>query len=170
VTRYIGQRDHFRCGPIAVLNALKWAGVPVTEKKDLKRISKLCKCVAGRGTPKRATTIALRKSKGIILSKKVKKPTLKVLDEWIDNGGAVLLRYTWKLGPKEKYYKKYKEMYEDLWVGHLAFVSARNKGHYVVHNFSWISEQKVSRALLEKYLSNQPSKNDHAEAYLVRKP
>ena len=40
--RYIGQRDHFRCGPIAALNAFKWLGCPLTGD-DLSKVSRLCK-------------------------------------------------------------------------------------------------------------------------------
>lgn len=38
--RYKKQTDKFRCGPVAILNALKWAGI----RADLKDISKKAKC------------------------------------------------------------------------------------------------------------------------------
>lgn len=40
MVRYKKQTDTFRCGPIAILNALKWAGI----KPDLKKLERQTKC------------------------------------------------------------------------------------------------------------------------------
>lgn len=41
--RYVRQRNQYSCGPVAVLNAMKWAGMPVTAKDHLKWVSEECK-------------------------------------------------------------------------------------------------------------------------------
>jgi len=49
VPRYLRQRDNFRCGPVAILNALKWAypygcdGLMFTKANHLWSICKICK-------------------------------------------------------------------------------------------------------------------------------
>ena len=40
--RYARQYDDSSCGPIAILNVIKWAGYRCTIKNDLKHIKKLC--------------------------------------------------------------------------------------------------------------------------------
>lgn len=47
--RYVKQRDKSSCGPLALLNALKWAGSPVTTK-DLKMLRSLVSHTRKRGT------------------------------------------------------------------------------------------------------------------------
>lgn len=40
--RWCRQRDRHSCGPVAALNALKWAGVPATYKNMYRKLYKLC--------------------------------------------------------------------------------------------------------------------------------
>ena len=42
--RWIAQKNKFSCGPIAILNILKWVGFPVSYKKDYNFWKKKCKC------------------------------------------------------------------------------------------------------------------------------
>jgi hypothetical protein len=50
--RYLGQRDHYRCGPIALLNLNKWLGRAVTGN-DLRHHERLCGCRNPNGTSSR---------------------------------------------------------------------------------------------------------------------
>jgi hypothetical protein len=47
--RYLGQRDKFRCGPIALLNLHKWKGKKVTGR-DLKHYTWMLGCSRRHGT------------------------------------------------------------------------------------------------------------------------
>lgn len=47
--RFCKQKDHFSCGPIGIINALKFQGKQVSYK-DLAYISKHVKCVSPNGT------------------------------------------------------------------------------------------------------------------------
>ena len=42
--RYVGQRDKYSCGPVVIMNAIKWAGGHATMKKDHKRLTKAVYC------------------------------------------------------------------------------------------------------------------------------
>ncbi len=42
--RYAKQKNSSDCGPIAILNALKWAGVRCTYQSDLKKITEKSRC------------------------------------------------------------------------------------------------------------------------------
>jgi hypothetical protein len=49
MTRYLRQRDTFRCGPVAVLNLAKWQGIRAT-REHLAAYTQLCKCRKNKGT------------------------------------------------------------------------------------------------------------------------
>lgn len=42
--RYVRQRNKYSCGPVAIINAIKWAGGHVTMRKDFKRLIKATHC------------------------------------------------------------------------------------------------------------------------------
>lgn len=48
--RYCVQRNEFSCGPILIINALKWAGEKITYRKDYKELCELLKCSREIGT------------------------------------------------------------------------------------------------------------------------
>ena len=48
--RYTKQYNTDTCGPIALINILKWSGQKVSVRKNLKSISSLCGCEKGEGT------------------------------------------------------------------------------------------------------------------------
>lgn len=93
--KYIKQRDVSSCGPVAIINILKWLGYNVTYK--FIHIARwACKwqdareCEGG-GSTARDIEKAL---KYFSINKKRKIcPTLKEIDEHIDSGGIVLLFY-----------------------------------------------------------------------------
>jgi hypothetical protein len=88
---YIVQRDRYRCGPVAIFNALRWAGETVTYEKDIKRLSRLCECRAPRGTTHRPFLKALRKEgRGLFTVDLVLRPSLKDFDGPLDEGCALV--------------------------------------------------------------------------------
>ena len=103
--RYIKQQEKTTCGPIVILNALKWAGCKVTLKKDKPRIKKLT-----RWTPKRyydgfrgctpyGISCALRKIKELEIAHIVhgyKNDILRKLDSHLKRGEIAIIRYYWK--------------------------------------------------------------------------
>jgi len=94
-TRYIRQRDQFSCGPVAVINTLKFLGCNVTYK-SLPLVQRLCKCKSPDGTNPEDLEQALSVF-GISFKRKI-KPSLKDIDNHIKNHGAILLNYCISIG------------------------------------------------------------------------
>lgn len=85
--RFIRQTDKFRCGPVAIINALKYYSLPYT-RKDIKILSKRLNT-----RPKRGTTFS---SLDKFISKKFnhdryEAPSIATLHSHIINKGPVLL-------------------------------------------------------------------------------
>lgn len=104
--RYVHQRDEFRCGPIAILNALKWAGYRVTAEL----IPDLCRevsCAAPFGTKKSNLTRGLRtRGKGIFFTQLDLRPSLQKIERTLQKGKAVILGYWYHTDdPENKNYQ-----------------------------------------------------------------
>ena len=88
--RYVKQRDKFRCGPIAVLNALKWQGLCITGTA-LDDLNELLACKR-RNSSKHSGTYAWKfdrvaKRLGF---RRIHKPSVAKLDRALKAGNAVL--------------------------------------------------------------------------------
>lgn len=88
--RYCKQYDDWSCGPIAVLNILKWAGYPHTTK-HLPHLKRKLKHITGEGTYVYMMTEVLRSYKRIKISPRVFRPSLRQICSRLDRGEIVLL-------------------------------------------------------------------------------
>jgi hypothetical protein len=92
--RYVKQRDEFRCGPVAIVNVLKWMGCDATAKL----IPGLCKelrVTKDYGTSESDLERALaRRGKGKFSIRKDTHTSLKKIEARIREGMAVLLIYS----------------------------------------------------------------------------
>jgi len=91
--RYVRQRDFTSCGPVALINILKWLGCDITYNGYIDIARLLCKHEPGvdGGTEDKDMGRALKKLK--IKFFKRKNPSLAQLDRHLDKGGIVLLDY-----------------------------------------------------------------------------
>lgn len=91
--RYCRQRDTYSCGPIAVLNSMKWAGLPVSYKrlKYMQKTRGFCK-QTGVGTRGlyRLLRRSLKETCHIVFSA---HPKLSHIIKHLQQGGAVLLLF-----------------------------------------------------------------------------
>ena len=95
--RYTKQRDDFRCGPVSILNALKWAGVDISHAASIAYLSELCDCTESLGTAHKDFDRAIRKAgKGILRVRLVRHPSLGEIEEHLREGGALVLNYRWR--------------------------------------------------------------------------
>lgn len=91
--RFIRQRDQYSCGPIAILNALKWTGISITYRSHFKKIKTLCKTTMNWGTtPENITKVLLDYSEHLNFEIK-ELVTLKSIDKHLKAGGALILEY-----------------------------------------------------------------------------
>ena len=111
--RYVSQRDRFRCGPIAIANAMKWAGANFSFRDNKKRLDKLCK-ISETGCNPVNLTRALKKIghkylTGIQrrkLSNFTPTQVVRMIRKHIKAGGIVLMnvrRYNY-LGQREGHF------------------------------------------------------------------
>lgn len=90
--RYIRQRDNYSCGPVALLNALKWAGrTKGTSYATLPSWRGTCQTDRRTGT---SFTNLFRAARMLpVLGAKKAKPTVRLadIDAHLKRGGAVIL-------------------------------------------------------------------------------
>ena len=91
--RPIRQRDSFRCGPVAIVNVRKWLGQKVTYR-DVFPLSKKMATTPHSGTAGSILEKELKQCGGKV--KRIIHPSVKELNDHIDRGGIVLLRYRWE--------------------------------------------------------------------------
>lgn len=90
--RYIGQRDQYSCGPLAILNILKWAGYDITSKY-LPNLRRYCKTDENGTDTKNISKVLERYSK--LKVECVPFITIKNLHNHIENGGAAIIEVSW---------------------------------------------------------------------------
>lgn len=90
---YIAQHDTFRCGPIAILNALCWAGQSVPDS-TLDNLTASCKCRPPKGTTYRPFTSTLRQSGAGLFKVELKvQPTLRFIEARLHEGAALVWNF-----------------------------------------------------------------------------
>lgn len=156
--RYASQRDKFRCGPYAVLNALKWAGWDYSAKKHLK---KLCKLVNCKPTGTSATDMLLgilkiqQKFKTVSVDTDIE---IKDLNKHLRARGSAIIDI--------RFYKREKKK----WQGHWIFIESLNKRGYKVVNYS--SKNTVSLVKpwnLKREITNNSKLGYYASCWLFEK-
>jgi hypothetical protein len=91
--RYVRQRDKNSCGPIAILNALKWAGVRVSIRRGYKLIRKDTKYCPHDGTPPYFMGRVLYKNRRLTV-RRPRRFSIRAIEDHLQNGGAAVLLST----------------------------------------------------------------------------
>ncbi len=148
--RYIKQQAETTCGPIALLNILKWAGCRVSLKRDKARMQRLTLwAVEHRGNGFQGCTPygiynALHDLDEIEITEIIhgyKSHVLRKLDSHLKKGEIALIRYYWKDGKKVS--------------GHYALcIAGTNKTYTMVNDSQKRTVICRSRETLRKLLHN----------------
>ena len=102
MARYTKQRDRYSCGPIAILNSLRWAGIDLSYPEGIKWLTSLSQCKKYYGSPHVFFNPALIEAgKGIYSVKRTNRPTLKEIETHLHNLGAIVLSYSWRTEEKD---------------------------------------------------------------------
>ena len=117
--RFIKQYDDYNCGPVAIVNALKWAGVKATHA-HVKKFNCICKTTEDMGTTISAIHKALDGTK-VFKIVRLYNPPIKRIDEHINRGGAVL-------------YGSTKVKTGNAYEGHYALIVSRSENRFGVCN------------------------------------
>jgi hypothetical protein len=93
--RFVRQPTEYSCGPIAIINALKWAGEHCTLRQHHALITLLCKATYSLGTDEFRFESGLRSAaKGLLRIRKRKQPTFaSILGHIRQPDRAVILLY-----------------------------------------------------------------------------
>jgi hypothetical protein len=137
--RYVKQTDRFRCGPVAIVNAIKWSGGTAT-RKSLPTIDEQCHCKAPGGTMPTNLAKAIAKYGDLFTAKRYFNPPKEKLDKHLDHGGAAILRYM--IGKPEYH-------------GHYIFIAGKEGERYLICNDNMrtknlLSFQKVTNKVFLK--------------------
>lgn len=91
--RFIRQHDHYRCGPVAIVNAVKLLGGKMTAA-DMKWFSEFVGCKPGYGVDPTALKKFAR-FLGLRITE-ILRPLKKDIDALLDAEIPVILNYDWK--------------------------------------------------------------------------
>ena len=105
MARYVKQRNKYSCGPAAIMNVLKWAGVEFSYREKIGVLQEVCGCRPGRGTSHRNLDQALRwavwEVEGKLRIRRVRRPKLCQIEKHLKMGGVVVLNYAWERDGEE---------------------------------------------------------------------
>lgn len=164
---YVRQRDSYGCGPVALVNALKWAGKDISFKRERKKYYDKCCVSPGSGANPidlfRATMDEQEYIKVIFWGwGHPKKPRISQVEKHIRDGGAAILGYYYDRKEPDKNGFKI--------AGHYVFVdsiSDTGKTFYVVND----SRSGPTRSYIRRntFLSYLTKNRKHLNVYLISK-
>ena len=146
--RYIKQKDKSSCGPIAILNILRWKGEAWATQSYLPVIKILCGWSKDGTYPTRMQSVMRALS---IKYKVTTHLTLKEVDKHIDDGGIFLIGYA----VDEKH-------------SHYCLCIAKTKKSYTLVNRSKKSTSRCSRKVFRREILNQHHSDELIDSYFIR--
>jgi len=161
MVRYVKQKDDTSCGPIALINTLKWLGYKVSY--DFIHVARyLCKWDGknsedGAGTTDKNLDSALKYFK--IKKKRKVQPKLKEIDDHLDSGGAVIISY----------YNTYSMPGFKIDLGHYALCIGRTSQTYMmVNDICKKAKNKRYKDTMKAILRNEVD-GDKCSVWLISK-
>ena len=147
--RYILQKDKISCGPVAIINALKWGGSLVTED-ELFLFQFSCRTInpenpsdhESGGTHTHDFDRTLRYAAKPLLNIKRKKfPSFRSVKNHLLSGGAICIAYYWKDKTEDGF--------------HFAFIEQIERGCWLVINDHEGYMRKRSDKTIRKWFSKK---------------
>lgn len=156
--KYFKQYDSFSCGPIALMNALVWAGYNITYDKDFERISRAMKMDEDGASTHNLNKAIRRYKKLYVLPEEgsFEGPSIKLIDEHLSLGGSFIIGYF--LTRKGKVYRN-----------HYTFcVGSCGEQYTMINNGKRIVEN-VDRDSLVRMLRTKDEDGDEADIWFLFK-
>jgi hypothetical protein len=91
-TRWIAQKNKSSCGPIAILNILKWLEIEINYSKDYCKYKRKCKCTKD-GTHQPHFEKSLNSIAGIDVKCK-NLPTIKEIEDALNSNHIIIMKST----------------------------------------------------------------------------
>lgn len=145
--RYITQQQHDKsCGPIAIMNALKWLGESVSYRKDLELFKQIGYTI-NSGWYRHELRRGLNYFN--IKHKLHKAPTLTAMKQILKKGNSIIMEHDWVL--------------EDTTGGHYIFIDGYEDSFFKAYNTLTLKSEsgKISDIYVKQafYMSKLISKN-----------
>lgn len=156
-SRWIRQRNSYTCGPVAIMNLLKWLGEKVIYAKDFEYWKNKCK------TQKYGTSLCdfvkvLYKIEGIKISPR-NVPNIGVLDEALLQGRAIVM--------KSAYIEK------GIYIGHYYLITeTTDKSYYCINlndKHGWVSKISFKNEWLQHHTNYCHECGIAPYAWIIRK-
>jgi len=150
---YVKQRDKYSCGPIAILNAIKWSGIKATYSSHFKRVSKLSNSGIC-GIDNHDITKALNNYKK--LKYRIKKHiTVEELEKHLIKGGSAIVGYDFRIDGED--------------VGHYSFIAGKKDRRFVIINH--FVDKKIGHLTKKEinYILKYRGYEDSPYAWLISK-
>ena len=98
-TRWIAQKNKSSCGPIAILNILKWLEIEINYSKDYCKYKRKCKCTKD-GTHQPYFEKSLNSIAGIDVKCK-NLPTIKEIEDALNSNHIIIMKSTFMVDFKK---------------------------------------------------------------------
>ena len=155
--RWIRQRNDFSCGPVAIMNLLKWLGESVTYANDYKYWANKCK-TAEYGTTLHDFVRVLYNLDGIKISPR-NVPNIGVIDEALQSGKAVVMKSAY--------------IVDNVYEGHYYLITDQtDKSFYCVNlndKHGWISKPSFKNQWLQHHTNYCHECGIAPYAWIIRK-
>lgn len=133
--RFLKQKDQFSCGPLALVNALKWCG----RKSSLKELKTTLQTTRTQGTSHRVLSSTICK---VFNTHKISSPTTESIENHLSTYGSLLLQYEWTKSKK----------------GHIVLIIGQTNHYYYVVNYLFSKTvSRVSKSTIELMIKSKPS-------------
>lgn len=142
--RYLRQPDKYGCGPIAIMNALKWAGARVT-LANYKLFRTATCCVSPDGTDPKSVYTALRLFEENFTIRKLRKIAIRAITGHLRAGGTAIVSFGFDDDSDSAHNR----------AGHFYFlISVSNTGKQFIGINYWPSRKRTVSRLSRKTLIN----------------
>jgi len=169
--RYIRQKTEWSCGPICIINAMKWCGLSATYAKDYRRICESCNHTPGEGTEHLDLHRSIVANLGDLCTiKSIGNLKIDTLARHVEHKDrAALVSYAYPLSVCKEY---------GMDVSHIFFCESYNSTHKAFSIANLIPEIKelnkysiFPRWLLVRFMRNRREfySTRHPFAWLLRK-
>jgi len=150
---YAKQSDKFRCGPYAMLNIMKWAGIKKIRGKNvnvklIKYLTKICNCVDGTFQKDLIKAIEIIPN---INKKLVRNINRKTIINHIMDGGIILFCFSYLSG--------------EVLVGHYSLIVDYENYDYDEERFLFINHKRKTYYWMKSYEFTQIFENRFSRPY-----
>jgi hypothetical protein len=148
MVRWLGQRDEFRCGPIALVNILKWAGIKEFEghrvNEKLAKGYLTARCWTDKDGTNEITFLALLRNIPELAVTWQRRPVTRWDIKWcLKSGGIILLEAPWWNSKKREFEWHYSLIVETT-AGGACYIIVN---HYTGQSTSVVTGRGLAKAL-----------------------